>query len=84
MARPGDTVLELVLRNQLDIEHDCGGICGCTTCHIRAVAGAEHLSPPDADESQRIAQTCDHQSDSRLACQTTITGPGPITIIVPD
>ena len=84
MARPGDTILELALRHGIAIEHQCGGICNCTTCHVHVSEGPEHLSTPAEDECHRLHRATAPGPTSRLACQATVIGEGPVTIIVPE
>ena len=83
LCRVGATILAEALEHGIPIEHACGGVCACSTCHIHVRAGAEHLSPPQIDEQDRVEEAPDLQRTSRLACQCVITGPGPIVIQVP-
>src|SRR6201992_3624273 len=58
------------------LDHACGGVCACTTCHIWVENGAEGISEAEADELDRMETAADVQLDSRLGCQAVITGPG--------
>ena len=32
----GDSILEIALKNDIDLHHNCGGVCACSTCHVAA------------------------------------------------
>ncbi|MFQ5893277.1 MAG: 2Fe-2S iron-sulfur cluster-binding protein, partial [Nitrospinota bacterium] len=40
----GTSILEAALDNDTWLEHNCGGHCACTTCHVIVKAGQENLS----------------------------------------
>ena len=73
-AWTGDTVLDAALEHGLDIPHECGGNCTCTTCHVYVEEGAEHLSPIEPPEDERLDSTPLRRASSRLACQALLTG----------
>jgi len=73
-ARAGDTVLDAALDNGLDLPHDCGGNCACTTCHIRVDCGLENLSVMDEVENDRLSTADGRTRQSRLACQALLRG----------
>ncbi len=79
-ARAGDTVLDAALDGGVWIEHECGGNCSCTTCHIHVTQGAELLSPIEEPEDYRLTFAVGRSPDSRLACQALILG-GPVEIL---
>ena len=43
-AKPGQTLAEALLDNQIKIEHACELSCACTTCHVIVRNGFESLS----------------------------------------
>jgi 2Fe-2S ferredoxin len=79
----GESLLEVALDNGINIEHACGGVCACSTCHVYVEQGMDHLSEPTEAEEDRVEEAPGLQRNSRLACQCIIRGPGPITIRVP-
>ncbi len=83
LAPKGSHLLEVALKNGIEIEHACGGVCACSTCHVYIEGGAEHLSEPTEEEEDRVEEAPGLQRNSRLACQCVVTGKGPITIRVP-
>ena len=78
-AAVGDTVLDAALDNGIEIAHDCGGNCACTTCHIRVEAGLEFLSPMEPVEDERLSTADARTQSSRLACQALLLD-GPISV----
>ena len=79
----GESILELALRNGIQIEHSCGGVCACSTCHIYLEEGASSVSEADEDEEDRVEEAPGLQVNSRLSCQCIFEGQGPIKATVP-
>ena len=73
-ACSGDTLLDAALANGVGLEHECGGNCACTTCHLYVVEGSDHLSPPEEVEIDRLSTADDLRADSRLGCQAILQG----------
>ncbi len=70
----GETILDIALDHDIDIEHNCGGNCACTTCHVIIREGFEHLSEMEEEEEDRLDTSPDLTLSSRLACQTLVEG----------
>ena len=82
-AAKGQNLLEVALDNGINIEHACGGVCACSTCHIYIEQGSDNLSEPTEDEEDRVEEATGLQINSRLACQCEIEREGPIVLRVP-
>lgn len=80
-ARTGDTLLDVALDNEIDLEHDCGGNCACTTCHVLIQEGAENLSLMEEVEEDRLCTALKRQPNSRLGCQALVRGD--VTVSLP-
>ncbi len=84
-AACGDTVLDAALDNGIDLQHECGGNCACTTCMVYVetdLTGA--VSQCEEVEQYRLS-TCEPDLQthlSRLACQT-ILNKGRISVTIP-
>jgi 2Fe-2S ferredoxin len=65
------------------LDHACGGVCACTTCHIWTKGGTGKISEPEDDELDRLDMAADQQLNSRLGCQAVITGPGTYIVEIP-
>jgi len=74
------SLLDIALANNVHIEHACGGVGVCGTCHLIVTAGAENLSPPDDDEMDVVDQAPNATLTSRLACQAVPKGDVTVTI----
>ncbi len=83
LASKGEDLLDVALDHGINIEHACGGVCACSTCHVYIKAGQESLSDPQDDELDRVEEAPGLQRNSRLSCQSLITGQGPIEVEVP-
>ena len=73
-ARAGDTLLDALLDHGIALEHECGGNCTCTTCHLQVESGIENLSPVEEPESYRLQFAEGRTARSRLACQAILKG----------
>jgi 2Fe-2S ferredoxin len=65
------------------LDHACGGVCACATCHVLIKAGKEGLTEADDDELDRLEMVADQQLSSRLGCQAVITRPGDYVVEIP-
>lgn len=81
-AQKGDTLLDVALDNGIELGHECGGNCACTTCHVRIEQGAENVSTMEDVEDDRLSTAPQRQPNSRLACQAIVRGD--VTISIPD
>jgi 2Fe-2S ferredoxin len=68
------SVLDVALKFGVPLEHACGGVCACTTCHVWVRQGAENLSAPEDDELDRLDMAADLELCSRLGCQAVVEG----------
>ena len=71
-AEVGDSILEIAERNDIDLDHACGGVCACSTCHVKISSGAEALSGASEDEEDQLDAARDVALESRLGCQARI------------
>lgn len=72
-GRPG-SILDLAMHFDLPLDHDCGGNCSCTTCHVIIESGMENLSEPEQDELDFVGMLDGGTPQSRLGCQTIVNG----------
>lgn len=80
-GKPG-SILDLAMHFNLNLNHDCGGFCSCTTCHVILAEGADNVSEPEQDELDFLGMLEGGTDQSRLGCQTIVNGD--ITIRIPD
>jgi 2Fe-2S ferredoxin len=80
-GKPG-SLLDIALANDVELEHNCGGSCACTTCHVIVKEGAENLSEMEEDEEDRLDQAPGLTPYSRLGCQCVVQGD--VTVEIPE
>lgn len=69
----GTIILDAALDNNIKIDHNCGGNCACSTCHIIVEQGFESLNEMSEDEEDMLDEAENLTETSRLACQCKIT-----------
>ena len=72
-GRPG-SLLDIALANGVHLEHNCGGSCACTTCHVIVREGERNLSAMEQDEEDRLDTAEGLTLHSRLGCQAIVLG----------
>jgi len=72
-GRPG-SLLDIALAHDIHLEHNCGGSCACTTCHVIVREGEAHLSAMEQDEEDRLDTAEGLTLHSRLGCQAVVQG----------
>ena len=81
----GDSLLEVLLDNHIELHHNCGGVCACSTCHIYIAEGEQFVKELSDREEDFIDRAVSPKLISRLGCQCKLlAGNGEIEIIVPD
>jgi 2Fe-2S ferredoxin len=72
-GKPG-SLLDIALAHGIELEHNCGGSCACTTCHVVVKEGEENLSEMQEDEEDRLDTAEGLTIHSRLGCQAVVRG----------
>jgi 2Fe-2S ferredoxin len=75
--------LDVAENHGIFLDHACGGVCACSTCHVLIKEGERGLTAADDDELDRLEMAADQQLNSRLGCQAVITGPGDYVVEIP-
>jgi ferredoxin, 2Fe-2S len=83
LAAKGQHLLEVAIDHGINIEHACGGVCACSTCHVYVEEGMDSLAESTEAEDDRVEEAPGLQRNSRLSCQCVVEGKGPIVIRVP-
>ncbi len=68
----GYSILEIVEENDIHLNHNCGGVCACSTCHIYVEKGEDVLEEISDKEEDFIDRAINPRLESRLACQCII------------
>ena len=77
----GTTILDAALDNNIEITHNCGGYCACSTCHVYIKSGMENLSELSSEEADMLDIADGLTLESRLACEAIIRGD--VTVEIP-
>ena len=71
-VKSGATLLEAAEQGGAHVGHSCGGVCGCSTCHVWIRKGLDSLSEQSDQEMDRLDMGFDVRPYSRLSCQTEV------------
>lgn len=81
----GQSILEIALKNDIELHHNCGGVCACTTCHLYVEKGMEYIDELSDREEDFIDRAMSPKLNSRLGCQSLLMdGSGEIEVTLPD
>lgn len=67
----------------VEINHSCGGVCACSTCHVYVKEGGESCTPPSDDEEDELDAAPALTTDSRLSCQCVPDGSADVVVVIP-
>lgn len=81
-GKPG-SLLEIALGHGIDIDHACGGVCACSTCHVIVREGVESCQPASDDEEDMLDTAPGLTLNSRLACQAVPNGSCSVAVEIP-
>ena len=81
-APAGKSVCDVLLENDIDIEHACDRVCACTTCHVLVREGYATLGEPEEKEEDMLDKAWGLEPLSRLSCQAVVRDT-PLVIEIP-
>jgi len=81
----GQSLLEVALKNDIELHHNCGGVCACSTCHLYVQKGEDFLEELSDKEEDFIDRAVNPRLNSRLGCQCLLhEGSGEVEVRLPD
>ncbi len=80
---PG-SILDIALGQGIDLEHACGGVCACSTCHVVVKEGLDTCNEPTDDENDQLDEAPGLTLQSRLGCQCVPNGEKNLTVEIPE
>jgi 2Fe-2S ferredoxin len=81
----GLSILELTEDHDIHLNHNCGGVCACSTCHVYVEKGEDFVEEISDKEEDFIDRAVNPRLESRLACQCIILDESAeITVTIPD
>jgi len=82
---PDQSILEVALKNDIELHHNCGGVCACSTCHLYLEQGENLVEELSDKEEDFIDRAVNPRLNSRLGCQCVLQpGGGSIQVTLPD
>ncbi|ULQ53922.1 2Fe-2S iron-sulfur cluster-binding protein [Flavihumibacter fluvii] len=80
------SILEIALKNNIELHHNCGGVCACSTCHLYLEKGEEFVDDITDKEEDFIDRAVNPRLNSRLGCQCVLHEGenGTIVVTLPD
>jgi len=79
------SLLEVMLDNNIELHHNCGAVCACSTCHLYINKGEEFIEELSDKEEDFIDRAVNPRINSRLGCQCVLLdGAGVVNITLPD
>lgn len=81
-GEPG-SILDIALTHGINLDHSCGGVCACSTCHVIVRKGLESCNEATDDEQDMIEEARGVELESRLACQCVPNGSADVVVEVP-
>ncbi len=66
------SILEVTEEHGIHLNHNCGGVCACSTCHVYVLSGDEHLEEISEKEEDFVDRAINPRLESRLGCQCVI------------
>lgn len=71
-APAGKSICDVLLENDIEIEHACEKSCACTTCHVVIREGFHSLDEPQEKEEDLLDRAWGLEATSRLSCQAIV------------
>ena len=68
----GQSILDAALKQGVELDHACGGVCACSTCHVKVKLGFDCFPEASDEELDQLDEARDVGLDSRLACQAKL------------
>ena len=79
------SILEVALKNDINLHHNCGGVCACSTCHLYVEKGEDLVEELSDKEEDFIDRAISPRLNSRLGCQCILQPEGgEVVVTLPD
>ena len=77
------SILDIAEGSGVDLDHSCGGVCACSTCHVYVQKGLETCPDPTDDELDELDKAPAVTLESRLGCQCVPDGSADLEVVIP-
>lgn len=80
---PG-SILDIALKHGIELDHACGGVCACSTCHVVVRQGLNACNDPSDEEEDQLDDAYGLTPQSRLGCQCIPNGTQDMVVEIPE
>lgn len=80
---PG-SILDIALGFKMGLDHACGGVCACSTCHVIVREGLDSCNESTEAEEDMLDNAPGLTPVSRLGCQCVPDGTKDIVVEIPE
>jgi 2Fe-2S ferredoxin len=77
------SVMDLAAGAGVEIDHSCGGVCACATCHVYVTKGLKTCPRATDDEEDMLDTARSVTTESRLSCQCVPDGSEDVEVVIP-
>lgn len=81
-GRPG-SLLDILMHHGVPVDHACGGVAACSTCHVIVKKGLRSCNEAEEAEEDMLDTAPGLTPQSRLACQCVPNGQEDLEVVVP-
>lgn len=67
----------------VELNHSCGGVCACSTCHVYVTQGMSSCSKATENEEDELDKAPALTPESRLSCQCVPNGTADVVVVIP-
>jgi len=78
------SILDIALGSDVEIDHACGGVTACSTCHVIVREGFDSCPEASENEEDMLDNAPGLSPTSRLACQAVPDGSCDVVVEIPD
>jgi 2Fe-2S ferredoxin len=82
-GEPG-SLLRIALAHGVAVDHACGGVCACSTCHVIVREGGDSIPPASDEEEDQLDNARGLTLNSRLSCQAVPDGSRDLVVEIPE
>ena len=79
---PG-SILDIAMAHGVQIDHACGGVSACSTCHVIVKEGGASCNEAEDYELDMLDQAPGNTVNSRLSCQACPNGAVDLVVEIP-
>src|SRR6266702_645632 len=81
---PPGSILDISEGFKMGLDHACGGVCACSTCHVIVRQGLESCNEATDAEFDELDEAPGITPKSRLGCQTVPEDTTDIVVEIPE